>query len=681
VLNIYAPEKTITIPAKSIIRSPWMTAGIVKSSHTCEKLFKKTIGIDKDNPNVINYKTYRNKLNSIKRTAKKKYYEGQINTFKNDSYKLWQVLKDIIGKSNDKTSSISDQFKINGALENDPTKIANGFCSFYTGLGKNLAAKIPIVNKKYSDYLPERSEKSFFIAPTNEFEIYKIIGNLKPKKSASDDGISNLLIKKLREVIVIPLTIIINKTIETGIVPDIFKVAKIIPIYKSKQKDLFINYRPISILPSFSKIMEKILHKRLYQFINSNNMLYASQYGFRSKHSTGHAISEFYTKTLLNFENKLQTLSTFLDLSKAFDTIDHKILLSKLLNYGIRGKALDWFESYLNNRFQYVNYKNTESNKQKIEYGVPQGSVLGPLLFILYINDLPTVLKHSKAIIFADDTTIYTSSNDKNVLYENMNIDLNNLATWFNSNKLSLNLDKTNSMLLNPKRFKSSDQNLNILQIDNHIIKPKTDIKFLGIIINEHLDWTNNLKTTTSKLSKSVYVLNKVKNFLPTHTSTHTMKTLYNSFFLTHINYALLVWGPNLMVKQLNLITKLQKKAVRAVKNSSYNAHTNPLFKELELMKFSDIIDLNIAKFVFQFKSNSLPLLLMETYMHNDQIHDHNTRNRTNPRPPLAKLSVFKNSFIGKGPGLWYNLHQNLKNCGSIKKFSKEYKVKTISQY
>ena len=231
-----------------------------------------------------------------------------------------------------------------------------------------------------------------------------------------------------------------------GIVPDELKIAKIIPVHKSNAKDDISNYRPISLLPSISKILGIVVYKRTLHFIQTNKILNNNQYGFREKHSTINAITALTSDVIKALEKKNSVLSVFLDLSKAFDTIDHQILLYKLEFYGIRGTPLKWFKSYLSNRKQYVKYNNSDSLQRDITYGVPQGSILGPLLFI-YINDLPFCVEHCKTVLFADDTTIYKTGKQVNNIYEDMNKKLQILADWFRANKLYLNISKTKCML------------------------------------------------------------------------------------------------------------------------------------------------------------------------------------------------------------------------------------------
>ena len=339
-INLFAPEKTITITPKNILRNPWMTPDLVKDSHKLNRLYMKQKLKAPDNPRSIEYKKLKNEYNANKRLHKQEYYTKLLENAKSNIKKTWKILNSLTGKNNDK-SSTTNSFRNNGETITDPNTIANNFCDYYSNIGETLASKIPFAHKHFSQYLSNSNERSIFINPTHPEEIENIIRNMKPKKSQGKDNINSVFIKKIKESICRPLTLLMNKSIDNGVVPQVLKLAKVLPIFKSKDQELYSNYRPISILPCLSKILEKIMHNRLYQFLEMNNILIDQQFGFRPGYSTTHAITKLTTDILEAIDKKQHTVGLFLDLSKAFDTINHETLLKKLHHYGVRGLALE----------------------------------------------------------------------------------------------------------------------------------------------------------------------------------------------------------------------------------------------------------------------------------------------------------------------------------------------------
>jgi hypothetical protein len=380
----------------------------------------------------------------------------------------------------------------------------------------------------------------------------------------------------------------------------------------------------------------------------SSNIFYNNQYGFRQKHSTTHAITKLITDTVQAIDDKESVLSVFLDLSKAFDTIDHTILLSKLEFYGIRGIALDWFRDYLRERKQYVSYNGKQSQTLNITCGVPQGSVLGPLLFIIYTNDLPDCINRANTILFADDTTIYTSSSDIQYMYNVMNENLERLTDWFRANKLSLNITKTNYMLFsNASHIKKTQD----LQISGQTIYQVKNTKFLGINIDDKLKWDVHIKSIKSRISSSLFIMNKIKHFVPMK----SLRTLYYSIVYPYLTYGITLWGST-FESQLKKIKVMQKKVVRTIYGAPYNAHTEPIFKQLKIVKFEDLYKLQVAKFTYHFMRRELPTPLMNIYSRREELDQYrNTRRNTiyTLQTKIFRTIIASHNITHTGPKIW----------------------------
>ena len=491
---------------------------------------------------------------------------------------------------------------------------------------------------------------------------------------------------------------IINVSFNTGVFPSALKTAKVIAKYKGGPSENVNNYRPISLLSIFDKIMEKIMHKQLYEFLDEHEILFINQFGFRKKSSTIHALLDITERIRKTMDEGKYGCGVFIDLKKAFDTVNHEILLTKLEHYGIRNNTLNWFRSYLSDRKQFVFFNGVSSNVLDISCGVPQGSVLGPLLFLLYINDLPNISNKLQFFLFADDTNLYYESDDLAELEKTMNKELKLLSLWLNVNRLALNIGKTNFIIFRGYK-KPLNHNVTLL-MNKKAIEQKTHVKYLGVMIDEHLNWKEHISNVTKKISRSIGIICKLRSCL----NVFLRKTLYYSLVYSHLNFGIHVWG-SACKSDLDKILVLQKKAVRAMTgNRWYQTHGNPgplvssdpLFKNLGILKIEDIYKLNLGKFTLQCISHLTPPLFWRWFTINN-----NTSTRSNTEisqndffdtgTPIQHLTLYrrsykKDSYGAKmvqvlGPILWNDLPGSLRDSDSVMIFKKGLIKLLLSKY
>ena len=535
-IDEHLPVKEIILSSKQRISEPWLTKNLLKCGKTQLKLYERSL--KSKNPNDIErYKQYRTVFQRIKRRCKLDYFNNQCTKFKNDTKRLWHTINNINNGNNDKSCTI-DYIKKDNIIISDGSKITKEFGHYFATIGKKVSMKGGNSKKHINDYLYKIpiNPKSVFLTPCTNTEINNLISQLPNKNSCGHDEITNVLLKKLGPYILEPLSLIFNMSLETGKYPDSMKLADVIPLFKGGNQHLLNNYRPISLLPTISKLLEKIMYSRIYEFLDGNNVFFTSQYGFRKKHSCEHAITELIGEICKGLENGKHTISLFIDLSKAFDTISHNILFNKLERYGIRGKALDWFKCYLTNRKMRAKCNVSSSSdtllspQHQLDIGTPQGSVLGPLLFLIFCNDLYLNLELCYGILFADDTTVYKSHTNLKYLEWCLKHDMKILIDWFKANHLSLNSNKTVGML-----FSTKNQIMEKIMIENFEIKMVDTTKFLGIWIDRKLTWKTHLQHIINKIKRNINLLKLGHRFL----STHAKRLIYFAQIQSHLGYGL----------------------------------------------------------------------------------------------------------------------------------------------
>ena len=411
------------------------------------------------------------------------------------------------------------------------------------------------------------------------------------------------------------------------------------------------------------------MHNQVYTYLNENNLLNRSQYGFLTRHSCENAVSELVSVTLKGHETQKSTVAVFIELSKAFDTLSHSLLLQKLDRYGIRGIVNDWFKSYLENRKLRCKLNSDQhmvySNEYPVEYGVPQGSVLGPLLFLLFTNDLYQHLDHCGSILFADDTTIYMSYQNLNYINFCLEHDLKNISDWFKANSLTLNLSKTVLMLFKNKKSPGIIENIKIDQTNIPLVH---ETKFLGIWLDEGLTFVAHLNKLNIKLERNVHLLQNNHNML----DCYTLKLNYLAQIKSHINYGLVLLGGMANAEQLNKIKNTQIKCIKLIKPKH---ELQRIYKDLQILSVDQLIELEYKKLAYKLSKNLLPPKIMEIISSDQQstslkkTHDYNTRKKSLLNHPRSQTKLYQNSFLCRGIKAASELSEADLSCKTLKKF------------
>ena len=635
---------------------PWVNSDIVKLMYRRDFLYRKAVS--KNDPTaLVQYKNIRNQVNVLINRSKSNYYEKLYNESKHNSKYFWKELN----KLSDKVHS-EESISLEGLN-------ASELNEFFVNIGINTTGNLPEVSPPWKN--PD-CLYHFRFCDINCESVCKLLKQLNTSSSLDVLTFDSKLLRIAYNVIAPLLTFIYNMSLSSGVIPYDWKYSRVSPVYKGKgDASDPSNFRPISVICHIAKIFEKEVQCQLVSYLIKYDFISLDQSAYRTYHSTITSLHNTIDEWLQNIDDKLLTAVCFLDISKCFDTIDHRILLEKMNKYGIKDTELKWFKSYLNNRSQSVFYKNKLSPALSMKLGVPQGSNLGPLLFVLFVNDLPLHVRNSRISMFADDTIIYNCSTDARALVEELNETLVSVNEWYISNRLTLNVSKSNIMFISNLINGDTLDNFSVSIGDVPI--NQTDVtKYLGVLIDNKLKFDVHINNLVKNLSSKLRWLSGLRHIVPRK----VLELVYFTYILPIFDYACSLWGCT--NANVAIIQRLQNRAARIItaQFDIINVRGISIVKELGWLTVKDRINYFLGVYMYRCIHGLAPLNLCNAVVMACETHDRNTRliNSNDVAIPFCRTDIMKKSFIYRASVVWNSLPNDIKMSESLEIFKKHVK-------
>lgn len=643
----------------------WITKEYIQKMKQRDKLYVRWKKIQNE-ITEREFKHEKNELNKLRIKLQKIHAETRFIETQGDSRKTWKIINDLCSKNSKKNKEIHKIIDQDGNLCENDQKIAEKMNQHFASIGHTLASKIK--QTPGIKYKEEEVEQSITLKKTDLTEVKEIIKDLKNHSAPGIDGITKKDIEILIDIIGNKLVQLINIVLENGCFPEELKLSKIIPIYKKGEHDNLNNYRPISLLSIFSKLLEKVIKERLVNFIDTTFKFDKSQYGFQKRSGTLGATVDLLEYIISELNENRYVVTVFIDLQKAFDTVDIVLLLEKLQNMGFRGKCHELLNSYSTRRRQQTYVNGVTSDEASVEVGIAQGSVLGPLQYLLHVQSLKYAGLRVKYYKYCDDTVLIFSGVNKIELEQDINSDLERYYQWLCYNKLTINVEKTVYMVLHQVGKNQIDP---IIKINDCVLKKVKQYKYLGLTVTDNVTWNVHIDSILQKVAPMLGAIRRCNHML----SKNARHLLYNSFIEPHIRYLIPCYG-NASVEAINKLQRLQNKAIKTIFAKNYNTPSDTLYKDYPFLKLENLKNFEQTKLIYKIQNNLIKTNVQ--LKHNKDYHNYNLRTKERLRNNFARTKKGQDSPIYQSICTYNSIPKTvLEGCEKVvyynlKKFLKE---------